>query len=83
MNVERDSIVFVHPVCDQDVVAGNSTIGMEIASWLQEQDETANTKGDCHDLGLVSLFCLSMSACTEIGKKVWQPGRARKRINAT
>ena len=46
MNVERDSIVFVHPVCDQDVVAGNSTIGMEIASWLREQDDDSNTKGD-------------------------------------
>ena len=37
--MDRGSIVFVHPVCDQDVMAGNSTIGLEIGSWLQEQDE--------------------------------------------
>ena len=48
-------MVFVHPVCDQDVMAGNSTIGMEIASWLQEQDDAANAKGNDHNLGLVSL----------------------------
>ena len=35
--LDKDSIVFVHPVCDQDVMAGNSTIGLEIGSWLQDQ----------------------------------------------
>ena len=34
--LDRDSVVFIHPVCDQDVVAGNSTIGLEIGSWLQD-----------------------------------------------
>lgn len=35
--LDRDSIVFIHPACNQDVIAGNSTIGLEIGSWLQEK----------------------------------------------
>ena len=40
-----------------------------------------------HDLA-IHLFCSPNLKCTEIGKKAWlfaklQPGRARKRINAT
>ena len=33
-------MVFIHPVCDQGVVEGNSTMGMEIGHWLQQQEKS-------------------------------------------
>ena len=56
----RDDGVFVHPVCEHSVIAGNGSIGLEIARQLPDVDTVVVPFGGG---GLVCGIALALRAC--------------------